>query len=68
MYFMVGLAVVRDDECGPRSGARISGERTVGWNRQLRLTPLSVRTYFRVKVLTGVRDGARQHPLLYGAG
>ena len=35
-----------------RSGARIAGERSVGWNRQLRLTPLSVRSYFRAKVVT----------------
>ncbi len=33
-------------------GARIAAEREVGWNRQLRLTPLSPRTYFRAKVLT----------------
>ena len=44
--------VVRDDERGPRLRCTDPGERTVGWNRQLRLTPLSVRTYFRVKVLT----------------
>jgi ABC-2 type transport system permease protein len=35
------------------SGARIAGERAVGWNRQLRITPLSVRAYFRAKVVTG---------------
>ena len=35
------------------AGARIAGERAVGWNRQLRITPLSTRTYFRAKVLTG---------------
>ena len=35
------------------SGARIAGERAVGWNRQLRITPLTTRTYFRAKVLTG---------------
>ena len=26
-------------------GARIAAERAVGWNRQLRLTPLSARSY-----------------------
>ena len=41
------------------SGARIAAERVVGWNRQLRLTPLTSRAYFRDKVLTGVPDGAR---------
>ena len=33
-------------------GARIALERQVGWNRQLRLTPLPARTYLRTKVLT----------------
>ena len=27
-------------------GARIAAERSIGWNRQLRITPLPVRTYF----------------------
>ena len=35
------------------SGARIAAERSLGWNRQLRITPLSTRAYFRAKVLTG---------------
>ena len=34
-------------------GARIAAERSVGWHRQLRVTPLPVRTYFAAKVLTG---------------
>ncbi|MGI8678442.1 MAG: ABC transporter permease [Jatrophihabitans sp.] len=33
-------------------GARIAFERQVGWNRQLRLTPLSPRAYIRTKILT----------------
>ncbi|WP_375493307.1 ABC transporter permease [uncultured Jatrophihabitans sp.] len=33
-------------------GARIAVERQVGWNRQLRLTPLPAGTYIRTKVLT----------------
>ena len=42
MYFMVGLASFGTMNAVLASGARIAGERTVGWNRQLRLTPLSV--------------------------
>jgi ABC-2 type transport system permease protein len=34
-------------------GARIAAERTVGWNRQLRVTPLPARTYVATKVTTG---------------
>ena len=33
-------------------GARIAVERQVGWNRQLRLTPLPSGTYLRTKVVT----------------
>jgi ABC-2 type transport system permease protein len=53
LYFMVGLAAFGAMNAMLSSGARISGERAVGWNRQLRITPLSVRAYFRAKVLTG---------------
>jgi ABC-2 type transport system permease protein len=35
------------------TGARIAGERETGWTRQLRISPLSVRAYFRAKLLTG---------------
>ncbi len=53
LYFMVGLAAFGAMNAMLSSGARISGERAVGWNRQLRITPLSVRSYFRAKVVTG---------------
>ena len=33
-------------------GARIAMERQIGWNRQLRLTPLTPRAYLRTKLLT----------------
>ncbi len=33
-------------------GARIAMERQIGWNRQLRLTPLTQGSYLRTKVLT----------------
>jgi ABC-2 type transport system permease protein len=52
LYFMVGLAAFGAMNAVLGSGARIATERSVGWNRQLRLTPLSSRTYFRVKVVT----------------
>jgi ABC-2 type transport system permease protein len=53
LYFMVGLAVFGTMNAVLSSGARIAAERSVGWNRQLRLTPLSTRNYFRAKVVTG---------------
>ena len=50
------------------AGARIAAERAVGWNRQLRLTPLSTRMYFRTKVLTGYVMALCTLALLYIAG
>jgi ABC-2 type transport system permease protein len=50
------------------AGARIAAERAVGWNRQLRITPLSPRTYFRTKVLTGYAMSLVTIGLLYAAG
>ena len=41
LYFMVGLASFGTMSAMLAGGARIAGERAVGWNRQLRITPLS---------------------------
>jgi ABC-2 type transport system permease protein len=35
------------------AGARIAAERSAGWTRQLRITPLTASAYFRAKVLCG---------------
>ena len=53
LYYMVGLAAYGAMTAMISSGARIAAERGLGWNRQLRITPLSIRAYFRAKVLTG---------------
>ena len=53
LYFMVGLAAFGTMNAMLAAGARIAGERSVGWNRQLRITPLRPRAYFRTKVVTG---------------
>ena len=68
MYYMIGLVAFGTMNAVLGSGARISAERTAGWNRQLRLTPLSVRTYFRVKVLTSYAMALVAIALLYAAG
>ena len=52
LYFMTGLASFGTMSAMLSCGARIASERAVGWNRQLRISPLSPRSYFRVKVLT----------------
>jgi ABC-2 type transport system permease protein len=52
LYFMIGLATFGAMNAVLSSGARIAGERATGWNRQLRLTPLRAREYFRAKIVT----------------
>jgi ABC-2 type transport system permease protein len=68
LYYMTGLlgfgAMIAVMGCG----ARIAAERTVGWNRQLRLTPLTPRNYLRTKVLTGYLMALVGMALLYTSG
>lgn len=52
LYFMIGLAAFGAMNAVLSSGARIAAERTAGWNRQLRITPLTTRQYFRAKIAT----------------
>jgi len=68
LFFMVGLAAFGTMNAMLSSGARIAGERAVGWNRQLRITPLSTRTYFRAKVLTAYLMACVTLVVLYAAG
>ena len=68
VYFMVSLAGFGGMNAVLGSGARIAAERAVGWNRQLRITPLSTRNYFRVKVLTAYAMALVTIALLYAAG
>lgn len=67
-YYMIGLLAFGGMVAVLSGGARISAERSVGWNRQLRLTPLSPRSYFRAKVLTSYLMVAVVIVLLYAAG
>ncbi|HET6944852.1 MAG TPA: ABC transporter permease [Gaiellaceae bacterium] len=68
LYFMVGLVAFGTMNAVLSAGARIAAERSVGWNRQLRLTPLSARAYFRTKVLTAYATAFVTIVLLYAAG
>jgi ABC-2 type transport system permease protein len=52
LYYMIGLAAFGAMMATISSGARIAGERQVGWNRQLRITPLKARSYLGAKVVT----------------
>jgi ABC-2 type transport system permease protein len=68
LFYMVGLAAFGTMNAMLSSGARIAGERSVGWNRQLRITPLSTRTYFRAKVLTAYLMALVTLVILYVSG
>jgi ABC-2 type transport system permease protein len=68
LYYMVGLASFGTMSAMLSTGARIAGERQVGWNRQLRLTPLSARAYLRAKVLTAYGMALVSLALLYVSG
>ncbi len=68
LYYMVGLAAFGTMSAMLSCGARIAAERAVGWNRQLRITPLRPRAYFRVKVLTAYMMALLSLLALYAAG
>jgi ABC-2 type transport system permease protein len=68
LFYMVSMASYGAMIAAVSGGARIALERSVGWTRQLRLTPLSVRTYFRTKVLTAYVMAIVSIALLYIAG
>jgi ABC-2 type transport system permease protein len=68
LYYMIGLASFGTMSAMLSSGARIAAERAVGWNRQLRISPLSTRSYFRAKVVTGYMMALISLLALYLAG
>lgn len=68
LYYMVGLVAFGAMMALISSGARIATERTEGWTRQLRVTPLSTRAYLRAKVVTGYAMALLTIGVLYGSG
>jgi ABC-2 type transport system permease protein len=68
LYFMVGLAAFGTMNAVMGTGARIAAERVIGWNRQLRITPLSTRVYFRAKILSAYITAGATIALLYVSG
>jgi ABC-2 type transport system permease protein len=68
LYYMVGLASFGTMASMISSGARIAAERQAGWTRQLRITPLTPRSYFRAKVLASYAMAITSLLLLYVAG
>lgn len=68
LYYMTGLLAFGAMIAVMSGGARIAAERKIGWNRMLRLTPLSPRSYLRTKILVGYALAAVGIVLLYACG
>ena len=68
LYYMVSLASFGTMMAMVSTGARIAGERQVGWTRQLRITPLSPRAYIRAKIVTAYASAAVSVAALYTCG
>ena len=67
-YYMVGMAGWGAMTAVLAGGGRIAQERSVGWLRLLKLTPLSVAGYFRAKVVTSYLMALLSLALLFAAG
>jgi ABC-2 type transport system permease protein len=68
LYFMVSMASWGTMTAMLGTGARIAGEREVGWNRQLRISPLTAFSYLRAKVAISYLMAGLSIGLLYSAG
>jgi len=67
-YYMVGMLSWGTMTAMIGGGARIAAERSVNWHRQLRITPISARTYFSAKILSCYTLASLSIGLLYAAG
>jgi ABC-2 type transport system permease protein len=67
-YYMTGMISWGSTTAVLAGGARIAMERAVGWNRQLRTTPLRPRAYLGGKVASGYVMAAATIAALAGAG
>jgi ABC-2 type transport system permease protein len=68
LYFMVSMASWGTMTAMLSTGARIAGERQVGWNRQLRISPLSPFSYLRAKVAIAYLMAGLSLVTMYVAG
>jgi ABC-2 type transport system permease protein len=77
-YYLAGMTSFGTMAAMLANGGRIAGERSVGWNRQLRMTPLKPVPYFAAKLIAsylmagltlllllvaGLTLGVHEHPL-----
>jgi len=68
VYYMTGMVAWGTMAAVIATGGRISGERSVSWNRQLRVTPLTARDYLAAKIATGYMMAAISMVTLYAVG
>jgi len=68
LYYMTGMIAFGTMSAVVAGGARIAVERSLGWTRQMRITPLSVGAYFRAKLVTGYLMAAISLVLISLAG
>lgn len=68
LYYMTGMVAWGTMAAMLSCGARIAVERSVGWNRQLRITPLTTRAYFRAKISTAYALASLTIVALYVSG
>jgi ABC-2 type transport system permease protein len=68
LYYMVSLAAFGSMSGMLSTGTRIAAERDTGWNRLLRTTPLTPRSYLMAKVATAYFTVMLTIALLYAAG
>jgi ABC-2 type transport system permease protein len=68
LYFMTAMAVYGAMFAAVSPGARIARDRSGGWTRQLRITPLRARTDIAAKVLTGYLIALPSVVLVFLAG
>jgi ABC-2 type transport system permease protein len=68
LYFMTAMAVYGAMFAADSAGARIARDRSGGWTRQLRITPLRARTDIAAKVLTGYLVALPSLVLVFLAG
>src|SRR4051794_22232484 len=67
-YYMVGMLSWGSMTAVVGSGARIAAERSVNWHRQLRVTPISPRTYFTAKIVSSYALASISISFLFLAG
>ncbi len=68
VYFMAAMLTMGTMNCVVSSGARIANERSAGWTRQLRITPLSARSYIRAKAICGYLMALLTIGVMFAAG